>query len=81
MDELHKAAKAGDVAAVAQLLDEGADIEAVDDDYYEPPLFFAVRADRLEVVRLLLDRGADIQVHGGEHGGPPPPRSRLEGPP
>jgi hypothetical protein len=41
------------------MLDNGAHIDAVDDDFQSTPLGFVARRGRREVVRLLLDRGAD----------------------
>ncbi len=55
---LHVAARAGDAAAVQQLLDQGANIDAVDIRGY-PALTLAVAGRHPGVVRALLARGAN----------------------
>ena len=47
----------GNVAAIAQLLDGGADVEATD-DAGKTPLSAAAAGGHVEAVRLLLERGA-----------------------
>ena len=56
---LHVAAVRGDVAAIAALLDAGADIQARGEDGYSP-LHDAVEQGQLQAVRLLLERGASV---------------------
>ena len=56
---LHDMAWEGDVRKAGLLLDDGADINAVDDEYRSTPLGVAARCGRADVVKLLLDRGAD----------------------
>lgn len=56
---LHDMAWEGDVRKSVLLLDHGADIDAVDDEFRSTPLGIAARWGRREIVRLLLDRGAD----------------------
>ena len=56
---LHDMAWEGDVRKAVLLLDHGADIDVVDDEFRSTPLGIAARWGRREVVRLLLDRGAD----------------------
>ena len=41
------------------LLDHGADINAVDEEFRSTPLGFAARWNRRDMVQLLLQRGAD----------------------
>src|SRR5437773_2639053 len=53
------AAAAGDVDAIAALLDGGADVNAKEDDRFQTPLVFAVANDLLDSVKLLIARGAD----------------------
>ena len=57
-DDIHSAAKRGDVQAVRKLLAEGSDLTALNKDG-KPVLWMAVRGGNIEVVRLLLDAGAD----------------------
>jgi len=59
--DLFAAARAGDAAEVARLLDGGADVDTAD-RYGSTVLAAAAVNGRLEVVRLLLDRGADPNV-------------------
>jgi ankyrin repeat protein len=61
---LHDMAWEGDVRKAALLLDHGADIDAVDDEFRSTPLSIAARWGQREVVRLLLDRGADPNSAG-----------------
>jgi ankyrin repeat protein len=56
---LHDMAWQGDVRKAVLLLDHGADIDAVDDEFRSTPLGIAARWGRREVAELLLDRGAD----------------------
>jgi ankyrin repeat protein len=61
---LHDMAFIGDVRKTGLLLDHGADIDAVDEDYSSTPLGFAARWGRREVVTFLLGRGADPNKAG-----------------
>jgi uncharacterized protein len=63
---LHGMAQLGDVARATLLLDRGADIDAVDDEFKSTPLGFAARWGRRGMVRLLLDRGADRHAAGAD---------------
>ena len=56
---LHDMAWEGDVRKAVLLLDHGADLDAIDDEFRSTPLGIAARWARREVVELLLDRGAD----------------------
>jgi bla regulator protein BlaR1 len=56
-----EAADEGDIAAVRQLLDSGANVNAVVSGDGSP-LIAAARGGYLELVQLLLDRGADINL-------------------
>jgi Ankyrin repeats (many copies) len=57
-DELRRAASAGEVAKVRELLDKGVDVDAVN-QYGATALSFASRRGHVEVIKLLLERGAD----------------------
>ena len=56
---LHEMARLGDIRKATLLLDHGADIGAVDEEFRSTPLGFAARWGQRPMVRLLLDRGAD----------------------
>jgi uncharacterized protein len=61
---LHDMAYIGDLRKAGLLLDHGADINPLDDDYCSTPLGYAARWGRQEMVALLLDRGADVNKAG-----------------
>ena len=61
---LHDMAQSGDVRKARLLLDRGADMDAVDDEYRSTPIGMAARWGRRDMVRLLLDRGADANKAG-----------------
>jgi uncharacterized protein len=56
---LHDMAQSGDIAKARLLLDHGADINAVDEEYRSTPLGFASRWGQRAMAALLLERGAD----------------------
>jgi ankyrin repeat protein len=56
---LHDMAYTGDVKKAELLLDAGAAIDAVDEEFRSTPLGLAARFGQKEVVELLLARGAD----------------------
>lgn len=58
---LHHFAAIGDVAKVKLLLDHGADIDAVDEEYRLTPAGIAARRGHSSVVQVLLERGASTQ--------------------
>jgi ankyrin repeat protein len=68
-DDIHSAAKRGDVQAVRKLLAEGSDLAALNKDS-KPVLWMAVRGGNIEVVRLLLDAGADPSLQDPRVGTP-----------
>ena len=61
---LHHVASEGDVAKARLLLDHGADLDAIDEEYRSTPLGMAARWGRREMVTFLLDRGADPDASG-----------------
>jgi ankyrin repeat protein len=56
---LHDMAQRGNIPKARLLLDHGADINAVDEEYRSTPLGLAVRWGHRHMVTFLLDRGAD----------------------
>jgi ankyrin repeat protein len=61
---LHHMAAVGDLAKARLLLDYGADINAIDDEYRSTPLGVAARRGQRALVELLLERGADPTTAG-----------------
>lgn len=72
---LHIAAVRGDVAAIAALLDAGADIQSRGEHGYSP-LHEAVEQGHIDAVRLLLERGASRTVTN-DHGHTPIQSARI----
>jgi outer membrane protein assembly factor BamB len=60
-EDLWAAARKGDAAAVAALLDKGADVNAAT-DYGATALWFAASKERWDVVKLLVERKARVNV-------------------
>lgn len=56
---LHDMAYTGDVKKAKLLLDSGAEIDAVDEEFRATPLGLAARFGKSDMVKLLLERGAD----------------------
>ena len=56
---LHHMAAEGDLGKARLLVDHGADIDAVDEEYRSTPLGLAARRGQRDLVTFLLDRGAD----------------------
>jgi len=61
---LHDMAFTGDLQKARLLLDHGADIDAVDEEYRSTPLGYAARWGRREMVAFLLERRADVNKSG-----------------
>src|SRR5262249_37702930 len=61
---LHDMAEEGDIGKARLLLDHGADINAVDEEYQSTPLGLAARWGQREMVAFLLERGADPNKSG-----------------
>ena len=61
---LHDMAQAGDLEKVRLLVDHGADINAVDEEYCSTPLGFAARWGQRDIVAFLLSKGADPNKSG-----------------
>lgn len=56
---LHHLAGRGEVEQMAVLIEHGAELEAVDDEYRATPLGWAARLGQLSTIEYLLDHGAD----------------------
>lgn len=67
---LHHYAYKGEVDKVALLLDHGADIDAVDEEFRSTPLGLAARFGRRAMVDYLLERGADPRKSAAPWGTP-----------
>src|SRR5262249_3912175 len=67
---LHDMAHAGEVRKAALLLDHGADLNAINDEYQSTPLGFAARWGKAEMVTFLLGRGADPSAAGAPWAAP-----------
>ncbi len=61
---LHHMAAMGELGKAKLLLEFGADIDAIDEEYRSTPLGVAVRRGREELVKLLLGQGADPNLAG-----------------
>ena len=61
---LHDMAHDGHVEKAQLLLEHGAEIDAVDEEYRSTPLGLAARAGQGELVELLLERGANPTTSG-----------------
>lgn len=63
---LHDMAHDGELEKAQLLLEHGADIDAIDDEYRSTPLGLAARAGQREMVEFLLARGADRTAAGAD---------------
>jgi ankyrin repeat protein len=61
---LHDMAHTGDVPKARLLIEHGADIDRIDDEYRSTPLGYAARWGHVEMVKLLLECGADPEKSG-----------------
>ena len=61
---LHHMAAEGEIGKARLLLDHGAAIDAIDEEYRSTPLGVAARRGQLAMVELLLARGADVDRAG-----------------
>jgi len=64
--KLSDAAKKGKLARIEELLDEGADVNMMDENWYTP-LHYASKYGHLEAVKLLIEKGADVMAMDGGH--------------
>ena len=63
---LHHMAAEDELGKARLLLDHGADIDAIDEEYCSTPLGVAARFGRQDAVKLLLERGADPVAAGAD---------------
>lgn len=64
---LVSASAEGNALSVKALIEEGANVEALENDGWTP-LTIAAREGHLEVVKLLLEKGANVnKLEGGGH--------------
>ena len=61
---LHDMAQNGDLAKARLLIERGAELDAIDDEYRSTPLGLAARWGRRPLVALLLSRGANPNAAG-----------------
>lgn len=59
------AAAWGDIETVRSALDNGADVNALDEPEGTTLLHNAVEGDHIDIVKLLIERGADVEVENG----------------
>lgn len=59
---LHHFAKRNDVTSASVFIEHGADVNAVDEEFYSTPLGYAAKYNRKEMVELLLKHGADVDL-------------------
>jgi hypothetical protein len=67
---LHDMAQSGDIAKARLLLDHGADINAVDEEYRSTPLGLAASWGQRAMAAFLLERGADPNKAGAPWSSP-----------
>jgi ankyrin repeat protein len=61
---LHDMAYKGETQKIPLLLDHGAELNAIDDEFRSTPLGVAARWGRRDVVAQLIERGADPNASG-----------------
>lgn len=72
MNKLHSAAQDGDLDRVKELLEQGCDINAFDEDLDWTPLHYAVKEGHIDVAAYLIERGADVNAHNSDRAGETP---------
>lgn len=76
---LHHYAGRGEVDNVLLLLEHGADIDSLEDEYHGTPLAWAAAEGHLNVVRLLLDHGAAPELPREPRAATPLERAKRNG--
>jgi uncharacterized protein len=61
---LHDMSQKGNISKVKLLIQYGADLNAIDEEYQSTPLGMAARWGHLEMVQLLLEKGGDPTIAG-----------------
>jgi ankyrin repeat protein len=61
---LHDMCFTGDVQKAELLIEYGANIDAIDEEYHSTPLGYAARFGQVALVELLLQSGADPNAAG-----------------
>jgi ankyrin repeat protein len=61
-EQLHHAAKAGDLTRVNELIERKYPVNRFD-DLGKTPLHYAVQDNRIEIVKRLLEAGANVNAH------------------
>ena len=61
---LHDMAQKGNIYKAKLLIDHGAAIDPIDEEYQSTPLGMAARWGHIEMVKFLLEQGADPNMAG-----------------
>lgn len=76
---LHKAACTGNLALAQVLIEFGANVNAIDEEYEATPLGWAAKYGQAEMVRFLLDHGADQLLPDGRPWAQPAAWAKTKG--
>ncbi|MYN28442.1 ankyrin repeat domain-containing protein [Duganella levis] len=77
-EQLHRAARDGNLSEISHLASEGFDIDAFD-DLSRAPLHYAVEGDSYQAAQLLLELGANVNRHEEELIGETPLSLAVQG--
>ncbi|MYN40346.1 hypothetical protein GTP55_13270 [Duganella sp. FT109W] len=77
-EQLHRAARDGNLSEISRLASEGFDIDAFD-DLSRAPLHYAVEGDSYQAAQLLLELGANVNRHEEELIGETPLSLAVQG--
>ncbi len=67
---LHDMAQKGDIPKAKLLIEHGAQLDPIEEEYQSTPLGFAARWGQLEMVEFLLERGANPSMSGASWSSP-----------
>jgi len=59
----HKLASLGDTVALKRLIEQGSEVNAID-EYKNTPFILAAKGGYIETIEMLLSQGADINTKG-----------------